>query len=208
MLSNFLYSFLNYPYYILYGLIFFLMIFMGEEALLVIGALARLGYIDFWDAFLVALLGVFAGDFFWYKIGVKYGEKFVAKYGGWFFMTPERFNGLKNLINKNGGIFIFFSKFMYNLNHISLVAAGAIGFNFRRFIRYQILVSFVWVLSFISLGYFFAHNLVGLKHDVTLFTIVLLLVFAAFIVIDRFIEKLLEKKLIKFNHKDDSGLSP
>lgn len=207
MLARFLYSFLSYPHYLIYGAIFFLMIFLGEELLLIVGALTRLGYIDFWDAFFMAFLGTLAGDIFWYKIGLKYGEQFISRYGCWFFMTEKRFKKLKEIITKNGGFFIFFSKFMYSMNHISEVAAGAVKFNFRKYLRVQILVSAVWSFAFISLGYFFAHNLAALKHDVTLFTIVLLLIFTAFILLDRFIEKLLEKKVIKLNHEDDNGLS-
>ncbi len=193
-------SFLSYPHYLIYGLIFGLMIFLGEEILLVIGALARLGYIDFWDTVFFAYLGTLAGDIFWYRVGAKYGENFITRYGRWFFMSEKRFRALKGIIIKNGGLFIFLSKFMYCMNHISVVAAGAVKFNFGKYIRIQLFVSAAWTLAFVSLGYFFADNLTVLKHDVTLFTIVLLLVFAAFIALDKLIERLLEKKIIKINN--------
>ena len=196
-MAQILYSFLSYPHYLIYAGIFLLMIFLGEELLLVVGALARFGFIDFWDAVFFALLGTFLGDIFWYQLGKRYGENFVSKYGRWFFMTPQRFEKLKNLITKNGGLFIFISKFMYNLNHISLVAAGTIGFNFRKFLRFQIFISIGWVLAFISLGYFFAHNLAGLQHDVKVFTIVVVLVFGGFILIERFVEKLIERRVMR-----------
>jgi len=165
--------------------------------LLTVGAFARLGFIDFWDAFFFALLGTFAGDIFWYQLGAKLGEDFVIKYGRWFFVTPERFNRLKEHINHRGGIFIFISKFMYNMNHISEVAAGAVKFDFKKYLRFQIPVSAVWALSFIALGHFFANNLQSLKHDVALFTITLLLIFIAFILFDSLVNKLIEKKWIK-----------
>lgn len=195
MLSRLLYSFLSYPYYIVYAVIFLLMIFFGEEVLLIVGALTHFGFIDFWDAFFFALLGTIAGDILWFKIGEKYGEDFILKYGNWFFITHERFRKLEKLINKNKGIFIFLSKFMYNLNHISLVAAGAIRFPFKKFIRIQVFISFVWVLAFMSLGHAFAYNLAKLKHDVVLFTAIVLAVFVAFILIEKFIEKMIERRV-------------
>jgi len=203
MLEKAVYSFLRYPHYLLYGVIFFLMIFLGEEFLLIIGALSRLGFIDFWDTFFVAFLGTVAGDIFWYKIGERYGEQFIKKYGRWFFMTPKRFEKLKYIITDKGGLFIFASKFMYSMNHISEVAAGAIRFNFKKYLRVQILVSAIWSFGFISLGYFFAHNLNRLKHDVTLFTIVLLAIFVVFILLDRTIEKLLEKRFFRIKNGNE-----
>ena len=184
------------------------MIFLGEEALLIIGALARFGFIDFWDSVFFAMLGTFLSDIFWYQLGRRYGEDFVLKYGRWFFITPERFKKLKTLIMKKSGLFIFVSKFMYNLNHVSLVAAGAIKFNFRRFLKFQIFVSIGWVLAFISLGFFFANNLAGLQHDVKVFAIVMVLVFVGFILIERFIEKLIESRVMKNGNGDKNNLSP
>lgn len=207
-MAQVLYSFLSYPHYLIYAGIFLLMIFLGEEALLIIGALARFGFIDFWDSVFFAMLGTFLSDIFWYQLGRRYGEDFVLKYGRWFFITPERFKKLKTLIMKKSGLFIFVSKFMYNLNHVSLVAAGAIKFNFRRFLKFQIFVSIGWVLAFISLGFFFANNLAGLQHDVKVFAIVMVLVFVGFILIERFIEKLIESRVMKNGNGDKNNLSP
>ncbi|PIW76179.1 MAG: hypothetical protein CO001_02655 [Candidatus Portnoybacteria bacterium CG_4_8_14_3_um_filter_40_10] len=208
MLSRLLYHFLSYPHYLIYAGIFLLMIFMGEELLLIIGALARFGFIDFWDAVFFALLGTFFGDIFWFQLGKRYGENFVSKYGRWLFITPQRFNKLKQMITKNGGLFIFLSKFMYNLNHISLVAAGTIRFNFRKFLKFQIFISIGWVLAFISLGYFFAHNLAGLKHDIKVFAIMMVLVFGSFILIERFVEKLIESRVMGRGDGNGNNLSP
>jgi len=200
MLSRALYSLLSFPYHVVYIGIFFLMIFMGEEILLIIGALSRLEVLNFWAAYIVAFLGTVAGDIFWYKLGEKYGEDFAERYGCLFFLTPERFKKLKERINHRGGIFIFLSKFMYNINHISEAAAGAVRFNFKKYLRYQLPVSALWAFAFISLGYFFANNLGSLKYDVTLFTMVLLAIFVAFILLDRTIERLLEKRFLKLGN--------
>ncbi len=204
MLERALYSFLRYPHYLIYGFIFFLMIFLGEEFLLIIGALSRLGFIDFWDTFFMAFLGTVAGDIFWYKIGERYGEQCIKKYGRWFFMTSKRFEKLEHIITDKGGLFIFISKFMYNMNHISEVAAGAVNFNFKKYLRVQLFVSAIWSCGFMSLGYFFANNLKSLERDVALFTAVLLAIFVAFILLDRKIEKLLEKRFLK-NGNEDNG---
>ena len=175
---------------------------------MIIGALARFGIVDFWDAVFFALLGTFLGDILWYQLGRRYGEDFVSKYGRWFFITPSRFETLKKLIVKNGGLFIFISKFMYNLNHISIVAAGTVRFNFRKFLKFQVFVSIGWVMAFISLGYFFAHNLAALQHDVKVFAILMVLVFGGFILLEKFIEKLIESKVIGRENGNSNDLSP
>ncbi len=175
----------------------------GEEVLLVVGALTHFGVLDFSDAFFFACLGTICGDILWFKIGKRYGENFILKHGAWFFITPERFKKLENIISQRGGIFIFLSKFMYNLNHISLVAAGAIKFPFKKFIKYQIPISLVWVYIFMSLGHAFAYNLAKIKHDVTLFTILVLAVFVGFIIIEKFIEKIIRWRI--FNRANGNG---
>jgi membrane protein DedA with SNARE-associated domain len=204
-MAQLLYSFLSYPHYLIYAGIFLLMIFLGEELLLIVGALARFGFIDFWDSVFFAILGTFFGDMFWYQLGKRYGENFVIKYGRFFFMTPARFKNLKTFIMRKSGLFIFVSKFMYNLNHISLVAAGAIKFNFKKFLKFQIFVSMGWVLAFVSLGFFFANNLAVLRHDVTVFTIVVVLVFAGFILLEKILEKFIKSKVFDKENGSSHG---
>jgi len=193
------YSLLEFPHYLFYSLVVLLMIFLGEETLLIIGAFSRLGYFDFWAVALAALIGTFIGDFFWFKVGAKYGERFIVKYGHWFLITPRRFEVLEKKVKRGGGLFIFFSKFIYNLNHISLVAAGAVKFNFKKFIRIQIFVSIVWVLFFTSLGYFFAHNLAGIKHNVKLFAVLMSVIFVVFILADELLGRILARKVTSGN---------
>lgn len=200
MLSRLLYSVLNFPLHIVYAGIFLLMFFLGEEVLLVIGALSRLHLLNFWTAYLAAFLGTVGGDIFWYKIGERYGEQFVSKYGDWFFMTSKRFKKLELIINKKNGLFIFATKFMYGINHISEVAAGAVRFGFKKYLKRQIIVSAIWSFGFVSLGYFFADNLKRLKHDVALFIFVLLGVFVLLILLDRAIEKIVEKKVLRIEN--------
>ncbi len=197
MFSRLLNSAAGYPHFIFHSILFMSMIFLGEEALLVFGAFSRLGYVHFWDAFLIALAGVFVGDMFWFTVGEKYGEEFVKKYGKWLFITPLRFHKLKQKIKKSGGIFIFISKFIYNMNHVSLIAAGAVKFDFANFVRWQIPTSVVWTLSFLGLGYFFADNLAVVKHDVKVATIFLAVVVILFLFIDKIISKIVEKGIMK-----------
>lgn len=194
MISRFIYSILGFPRLELYFLIFFLLLFFGEEVILVVGAASRLGYIDFWDAFFMAYLGAMAGDVLWFKIGEIYGERFIKKYGRWLLVTPARFEKIKNLIDKKDGSFLIVSKFLYSMNHVSLLAAGAVGFSFSRFLRYQFFISFGWVGCFLSLGYFFAHNLSKIIKDVRIFTLLFLAATAAFIALELILEKALVKK--------------
>jgi len=197
MFSRIFYLFLGYPHYIVYAGIVILMIFMGEEILLVIGALARLQILDFWAAFIIASLGTIAGDIFWYKLGARFGEQFVTRYGRWLFITKERFEKITGLVHRHGGFFIFVSKFIYNLNHVSEVAAGAVGFNFKKYIKAQIAVSTIWVFLFLSLGYFFANNLTALKHDVKLFAITLFFIFVGLLLLEKVVERVFEKRVLK-----------
>jgi membrane protein DedA with SNARE-associated domain len=142
----------------------------------------------------MAFLGTICGDIFWFKIGERYGRKFIQKCGHWFFITPSRFEKIEKLISKKGAVYLVISKFLYSLNHISLIAAGAIHFNFARFVRLQIIISAFWTVCFISLGYLFAHSLAKIIKDVRIFSLLFLAAVAAYIALNLILEKIFFKK--------------
>jgi len=178
------------------------MLFLGEETLLLLGAFSRLGYFNFWWAFAFAVAGAIVGDHLWYKIGCRYGEKMIAKCGRCLCISPGRFQRLKEMIKKKGAGFIVFSKFMYGLNHLSLLAAGAIEFDFKKFKRVQFITSFVWALFFMSLGFFFAHSLDSVKHDMKLVPSVFCCFFAVFILFEK-IAGLIVRRILRLSNGND-----
>jgi len=182
--------------FLIYTLIALAMLIEGEIFLLVAGSLVHLGLLDFWWLALAAILGTWTSDLVWYELGRRYGEKIVNCCGKWFLLTPERFLKIKEIISRRGIWLVLVSKFSYGLNHAFMMAAGTVRFSFRRFLKYQLVVSALWVFIFISLGRFFASGLATIEKDVRFVGLTMLGVVVVFWLIERFVIRGFFKRFI------------
>jgi membrane protein DedA with SNARE-associated domain len=178
-----------------YPLIFFLMFIEGGDAtLLASGFLIRLGFFDLVPVFLLASAGIFIRDIILYKLGEKYGEQIAVKYGKFFCITPQRFSAITKRLQKSRGKTIFFSKFLYGLNHITILAVGASKINFKRFLKLSVVTIIFWEAVMLSFGYFLGHSFTLLKHyakDISIFLAAIVIIFILL--------ELAIKKFVKFN---------
>jgi membrane protein DedA with SNARE-associated domain/peroxiredoxin len=174
-----------------YPILFILMLIEGGDGtLLASGFLIRLDFLNFYYVLPLALVGAFMRDVFLYKIGSRYGEKFIERFGRFFSITPERFIKIEEHLKKRRGRTIFISKFMYGLNYITILAVGAIKVNFKRFIKIDALTIFVWALIMIALGFTLGHSFTLLRHYIKDISIFLIIVALLFILLELFIRKM------------------
>lgn len=166
----------------------------GDATLLASGFLIRLNYLDFWLVAPISIAGIFIRDIILYKIGEKYIEKIINKYGRFLFLTPKRFSAISQKLKNSRGKTIFASKFLYGLNHITILAVGASKIEFKRFLKLDILTIIFWEMIMLGLGFFLGHSFSLLRRYVKDVSIFLAIVVVVFI-----ITELLIKKLIKFN---------
>jgi membrane protein DedA with SNARE-associated domain len=181
---------------LLYFLVALAMIFEGEIFLLVAGSLVYLGILKLVPLIIAAVLGTWLSDLFWYWLGWRYGEIVANKYGRWFFLTPARFQKVKKLIVAKGVWLILATKFSYGLSHIFLLAAGATRFNFKKFVKYQMIVSFGWAIFFIFLGKIFAFSLMNIEKDLKVLGLGLLALIVIFLFFEHFIQKIFTKRYL------------
>lgn len=186
-----------------YIILFFTMMILGEEAMLVAGSLIHLGVLRPWLTFVFALLGVYAGDVLWFSIGWNLGNGFVKKFGKFFFVTPERFQRIESLFNNNGKWVLFFSKFILGFNHLVMAAAGASRMKIKKFIACQLYTSFIWTMIFISLGYTYSSFISSITKNVKIIGLSFLAFFILFILSERQIKKFAEKIFNFFSPKKD-----
>lgn len=151
---------------LIYSLIALAMILEGEIFLLVAGSLVHFDVLNLWPLLAAAILGTWLSDIFWYWIGARWGEKFILRYGRWFFITPERFLKMQKVIHQSGAWLILISKFSYGLNHLFMLTAGAVKLKLGEFLKYQLPVSALWAAIFIFLGKFFALSLEAVGKDI------------------------------------------
>ena len=121
--------------------------------MLAAGVLSRLRAFDFVDVFWVSMLGVLAGDVLWYWTGrflkEKYPRQRLIKF------AERRVKRMFPSIECNPFRLIFISKFLYGFNHSTILVLGFLKINFWDFLRVQLRASFLWVIIFLTLGYFF-----------------------------------------------------
>jgi len=82
---------------------------------------------------------------------------------------------------------IFISKFIYGVNHVTMIFAGFMKANFRIYMKAEILSTIVWLLGFLAIGYFFSHTAIVISHDIKKFGILIILFITGFIFLQRLI---------------------
>ncbi|KKS82526.1 MAG: Dolichyl-phosphate-mannose-protein mannosyltransferase [Candidatus Wolfebacteria bacterium GW2011_GWC1_43_10] len=142
----------NYPH-LIYLAMFLAVIIEGDISLLLLGALSRERYVQFWEVYVIAMLAAIIHDFIFWKIGGRLSVFNKKKY---LFFNFEKVTLFLDKLRPMVGLFILLSKFAWNLNRVVLVSAGYIGTEFKKFVKYSIPVALVWPLVFLSVGYVFA----------------------------------------------------
>lgn len=179
--------------FIVCSVLFVLMIIMGEEGMLVSGAISGLGFLNFWLMFFVCLAGTYIGDILFFKIGWHYGDKVIDKFGKYIFMPRKRFDKIRRIFDNNGFWILIVSKFVYGLGHLTLLAAGASRLNSKKVMRNQAFSSFVFVMLFGGVGYFFSTTIISLTSDFKVLGLIVIGVLLFFFFIGKLIDTIIDK---------------
>jgi len=188
---NLFISFVEAHRYWGYALLFMAMIFEGELFLTATGMLVRLQAFDFFDALFFALSGVLTGDMLWYWAGRMLESRYPHHRITLF--AVHRVKRYLPSIGKNPFHVIFLSKFIYGLNHSTLVVLGFLKIPFGHFIRIQLITSFIWSLLFLIVGYIFGSVALTITHRFQRFIMLAFLFLIAVVFIDYIIGRFIEK---------------
>lgn len=182
--------------YLGYAVLFFAMIFEGEVFLAATGMLVSLGAFDPFDAFFFAFGGVLFGDILWYMLG-RYLQthhshrKFVNE-------SLKKVHKVLPGLEKNPAHVIFLSKFIYGLNHTTILILGYLKIKFGNFFKVQFFTSLLWTVLFLIIGYIFGATAISFSHSLRKFLIIVAVLIAVLFLLER----LLRKYVIKKEKKD------
>ncbi len=145
---------------------------------------------------LSATLGAILGAVLIYYISFKLGRFFVLKYGKYFFVTEEKISASERWFEKYGGKAIFFGRMAPGIRELISIPAGFSKMNFKRFMIYTSLGTFIWTLFLVSLGFFFGvylekFNLAGVFEKIA---ILLLLTILAYFIFKYLVRKFRKNK--------------
>ena len=180
-------------------LLFLGVVIEGELALITAGVLAHLGAFSFWSVFLTGIAGAVAKSFLWYRLGVWLDIK-VPK-NRFFTYIENRVLAFLPHFCERPFWSIFGSKFIYGVNHFTLIFCGFKKIRFGTFIKAEFYSSILWVLGIVSLGYYLSYAAFGITRDIRKFTLLILLFIIGFLVLEKvlsfivtFLEEYFSKK--------------
>ncbi len=158
-----------------YPLLAGITILEGTASVLVVGVLAAAGLLNPWATYLACLIGSTVGGYFWYGIGYWAGawplEKFMHS-------SPVRRALLKRIrehSERAAGIIVFLAKLGYAITTPTLIIAGSLRFDLKRFSMANLSGTLIWVSVLFWASYGTGIPAVGLLSKFKAFGVILVI---------------------------------
>lgn len=125
--------------------------------------LAALGQMNIYLIIICGVIGSLIGACFNYFLALTLGRKIIyalanKKIAKLFFINEEKIKKVEDYFNENSSSSTFLGRLIPGVRHLISIPAGFSQMNFRKFIFYTTLGSFIWVTVLAVLGYFFGAN--------------------------------------------------
>jgi membrane protein DedA with SNARE-associated domain len=152
--------------YLLVGVLAFLetgafvgLVFPGETAVLIAGAVAGQGDTSIVLTIAIVWFSAWLGDTASFFIGRKLGREFIVRHGPRVRITEERFAQVEGYFARHGGKTILIGRFIGLVRALAPFIAGSSGMRYRAFVPYSVLGTGLWATAFSLLGYFLSSNI-------------------------------------------------
>ena len=147
-----------------YGLIavFIGTFFEGEIVVIAGGLLARLEFLNLPLVLVTAFFATFLGDLFFFMLGRKKGNSFLAKRPH----LNRRSERVRELVHDHHNKILFFYRFLYGIRIPTLLALGTSELSTKKFVLINFINSVVWSFIFVLGGYFFGDLFTTIVGDI------------------------------------------
>lgn len=186
-----------------YGGIFIMMFlessffpFPSEVVMVPAGYLAAKGEMNIYLAVIAGIAGSLAGAVFNYFLAMKYGRRFLARYGKYVLVKEETLEKMEDFFAKHGHISTFSGRLIPAVRQYISLPAGLAKMDLWKFSIYTSLGAGIWVIILTLLGYFIGQNqeLISEYLRVIIITILSLLAIGIFFYIRLKVKKGIIKK--------------
>lgn len=116
------------------------------------GFLASSGKLSFWAIVLVATLANLVGSVILFYVGYFGGRPLVKKYGKYAFIHEDDVLKIDDWAQRNGAKVAFFSRLLPGVRGFSSLLLGVTKIDFKKFLFFTLLGSFVWNLPLAYVG--------------------------------------------------------
>jgi len=124
--------------------------------LLAAGALSGTGRMNLAAALFLCVLANVSADTIWYQLGRRKGIK-VLQWLCRISLEPDScVRRTEGLFEKQGARSLLFAKFVPGLNAVATPLAGIFQMRLRKFLLFDVLGSFLWLGTYLGLGYLFS----------------------------------------------------
>lgn len=168
----------------------------GLSTLVLAGFLYSIGSIDIFPTGLVITSGYIVNGFLWYSVGYFAGAKPIDKWVRNDKKGRVIIDRVQEYFERYSGRAIIITKFTFSLTIATMIMAGSLKYNIRKFALYNFIASVGWVTLALSVGYFFGASykffLSYIKHFVYF-----LLFFGGAVALLFGVKKLMESAFIK-----------
>ena len=152
--------------------------FPSEVVMIPAGYLAYKGEMNIYIAIVAGILGSLAGALFNYYLAIKFGRKFLIKYGKYFFIKEPTIVKMEEFFKSHGHISTFSGRLIPAVRQYISFPAGLARMNLFVFCIYTSLGAGIWVIILTLLGYFLGGNEALIKEYLHTIIIVILVLLA------------------------------
>jgi membrane protein DedA with SNARE-associated domain len=152
--------------------------FPSEVVMVPAGYLAYKGEMNIYLAILFGILGSLSGALFNYYLAVKFGRKFLVKYGKYFFIKEDTIIKMEEFFKNHGHISTFSGRLIPAVRQYISFPAGLARMNLLVFSIYTSLGAAIWVIILTLLGYYLGDNEALIKEYLRYIIVVILILLA------------------------------
>jgi len=150
----------TFPFIIGHKYIFLFLgsIFEGLNSMVLGGFLVSTGTIKLLPIFLIFTIGYVLNGYLWYLVGYFAGAKPIDKWARKDAKGRKIVEKVEEYFHKYSGRAIIFTKFTFSLTIATLIMAGSLKYNLKKFSLYNFIGSIGWVSVTLFIGYFFGQS--------------------------------------------------
>ena len=123
--------------------------FEGETIVVIAGAMAHKGLLNFWNVALAAFAGSTLGDTAWFLGGRFLGRPLLDRNETW----RKRSERIQAFTKRFGIFFVLIFRFIYGIRTVSPAVLGATHYPVPRFMFLNAISAAVWAVCFTGIGW-------------------------------------------------------